>query len=93
MPKTLDTLMPLLYQLMISKRPFIFATELIYRQMMKAIKCMNVSEAMPISQNYDVIAIDEGQFFSDVNLLTPFRLVRCHVRLWKWLKNLQIAEK
>lgn len=51
---------------------FIFAAKLISRQMMKAIKCMNVSEAMPISQNYDVIAIDEGQFFSDVNLSILF---------------------
>ena len=63
------TLMLLLYLLMISMLSFTSATKIYARQMMKAIKCMNVAEAMPIFHDYDVIAIDEGQFFTDVMLI------------------------
>jgi len=36
------------------------------KQMMKAMKVNIIEEAVPYFKDYDVIAIDEGQFFSDV---------------------------
>jgi len=34
--------------------------------MMQALKCKKIEDALPVYKDYDVIAIDEGQFFPDV---------------------------
>jgi Thymidine kinase. len=36
--------------------------------MLKAVKCNTLEEVVSIYKEYDVIAIDEGQFFSDVTI-------------------------
>jgi len=35
-------------------------------QMLRAMKCHTLEELLPIYKDYDVVAIDEGQFFSDI---------------------------
>lgn len=52
------------------------------KQMMKALKCMTIEEALPHYKDYDVIAIDEGQFFVDVRLLNmciPSKSLGCSI--------------
>ena len=39
---------------------------LLFSQTLPAVSCENLSEIMPFAKEYEVIGIDEGQFFADV---------------------------
>lgn len=42
----------------------------------KAVKCCRISEIGKLWEGYDVVAIDEGQFFPDV-IFRSFSLLKC----------------
>ena len=61
--------------------------------MMKALKCKKIEDVLPVYRDYDVIAIDEGQFFSDVKnnisiVLINTRLLR---KLSFWLTKEKLS--
>lgn len=48
---------------------FFVVVYFVSRQMMEAIPCVELEEIKELYQKYDVIGVDEGQFFPDVTLL------------------------
>ena len=62
--------------------------------MLIATKVHHLEEIMDTYKEYDVIAIDEGQFFSEVNFnYSCNKYQNLWNRLSKNVKNLQIMEK
>jgi hypothetical protein len=50
-------------------------TNFIFRQESPALKCTQLREILNELSEYDVIGIDEGQFYSDVNFLLIYLIV------------------
>ena len=61
--------------------------------MLIATKVHHLEELMNIYKEYDVIAIDEGQFFGDVNFNYLGHKLNHHDRLLKKVNYLQTMEK
>jgi len=66
---------------------------LFYRQMIKAINCLHLMDInLKDLKQFDVIGIDEGQFFDDVSISKFFKSIFKRAPLFIRLKNSHILK-